>query len=326
MPLRNDLLNPISAESPDRRSSDLAPVYDKIKDARREDDDAPQGDWKIERKTADWAILVKLASEALATKSKDLQLAAWLAEGMLRREGVAGLREVLDLTRGLIENFWDGLYPELDDGDAEYRSAPLQWLGDRLESALKKAPLTRGKLDWYQYGESRTIGSEAPADTDDKVRARASAIAEGKITEEGFDKDFDGTPKKFYVALLESFDGTLESLGSLGQICDEKFGDVSPSFNTLNRALQEVRQSVYILLQRKREKEPDEPVAAPQAEPEPGDEAAAYDAVGGAYDAPGAASAPSPRRGALTAEPVDREDAISRIVAAAKFLRQQDPY
>jgi type VI secretion system protein ImpA len=323
MPLRNDLLNPISAENPAGENLKYAPVYDKIKDARREDDDAPQGDWKHERKTADWALVVKLASDALATKSKDLQLAAWLAEATLRRDGVAGLRETLELCRGLIENFWDGLYPELDEGDAEYRAAPLQWVGDRLETPLKRAPLTRGKLDWFQYKESRAVGTEEAADTDDKLRARAEAIAEGKITEEAFDKDFDATPKSFYVALVEAFDGTLESLSALSQLCDEKFGDVSPSFGGLNRALTEVRQSAYILLQKKREKEPDEPVvAAEEAEPEPIAETAAPEGA----TASGPAVTRPTRGGALAAEPVDRDDAVGRVIAAAKFLRQQDAY
>src|SRR5947207_13625843 len=120
MPLRNDLLNPFSAGKPAGENLRYSPIFDKIKEARREDDDAPQGDWKHERKVADWPLTVKLISEALATKTKDLQLAAWLAEAMLRKEGVAGLREVLDLIRGLLENFWDTLYPELDDGEAEY--------------------------------------------------------------------------------------------------------------------------------------------------------------------------------------------------------------
>ncbi len=89
MPLRNDLLNPISADKPAGENLRYAPVYDKIKEARREDDDAPQGDWKRERKVADWPLAIKLISEALATKTKDLQLAAWLAEAMLNREGTS---------------------------------------------------------------------------------------------------------------------------------------------------------------------------------------------------------------------------------------------
>ena len=46
------------------------PVYDKIKEARREDDDAPQGEWQRERKTADWDFVIKLAGDSLASKAK----------------------------------------------------------------------------------------------------------------------------------------------------------------------------------------------------------------------------------------------------------------
>src|SRR5579862_1831926 len=247
MPLRNDLLNPISADKPAGENLRYAPVYDNIKEARREDDDAPQGEWKYERKVADWPLIIKLTSEALATKTKDLQLCAWLAEAMLRKEGVAGLREVIELIRSYIETFWDGLYPELEDGDAEYRAAPLQWIGDRLEMPVKQSALTRSRLNWFQYKESRKVGSEESADTDEKRQARLDAIAEGKIPQEQFDKDFDASPKTFYVDLLAAFDGAIESLAVLGQLCDEKFGDARPSFATLNRVLEEVRQTVNIL-------------------------------------------------------------------------------
>jgi type VI secretion system protein ImpA len=324
MPLRKDLLNPISAGKPSGDNLRYAPVYDKIKEARREDDDAPQGDWKIERKVADWPLTVKLISDTLATQTKDLQLTAWLAEAMLRREGVAGLLEVLDLIRGLLENFWDTLYPELEDGDAEYRAAPLQWVGERLEFAAKRSGLTRNGLDWFQYKESRAVGSEEAADTDEKQQIRLEKIAEGKMAQEVFDKAFDETPKKFYLALLETFDGSLESLNALGDLCDQKFGDVAPSFATLKRVLEEVRQTVYILLQTKREKEPDEPVAVAEPEPEetPLEEISAHDPVASAAAAPQRART----TGTLSAEPADREDAIARVVAAARYLRQQDAY
>ena len=137
MPLRNDLLNPIAGENPSGQNLRYAPVYDKIKEARREDDDAAQGDWKRERKVADWPLVVKTAGETLATKSKDLQLAAWLTEALLKTQGVGGLRDGLDLLKGLIEGFWDTLYPEIEDGDLEMRAAPLDWVGGRLDRAVK---------------------------------------------------------------------------------------------------------------------------------------------------------------------------------------------
>ncbi|MGH9665358.1 MAG: ImpA family type VI secretion system protein, partial [Bryobacteraceae bacterium] len=105
--MREDLLNPIAGDNPGGENLRYAPVYDKIKEARREEDDAPQGEWKRDRKVADYALVIKLASEALAAKSKDLQLAAWLTEASLKKEGFGGLRQGLDLLRGIVENFWD---------------------------------------------------------------------------------------------------------------------------------------------------------------------------------------------------------------------------
>src|SRR5450432_265037 len=218
MPLPSDLLNPISADKPCGEHLPYAPVIEKIKDARREDDDVPQGDWARVRKLADWPLTIKLINETLATKTKDLQLTAWLAEAMLRREGITGLREVLDLDKALIENFWDSVHPELEGGDAEYRAGKLQWIGDSLERAVKGVALTRTGLNWYQYRESRVVGSEEAADTSEKQRARQDAIAEGKIPLEQFDKDFDAAPKSYYVNLEAAFDGTLESLALLGEV------------------------------------------------------------------------------------------------------------
>jgi type VI secretion system protein ImpA len=324
MPLPSDLLNPISADKPAGENLQYAPIFEKIKEARREDDDVPQGEWAHGRKVADWPLTIKLINETLATKTKDLQLTAWLAEAMLRREGVTGLGEVLDLDRALIENFWDNLYPELEDGDAEFRASKLQWIGDQLERPVKLAALTRTGLNWYQYRESRAVGSEEAADTEEKQRARQEAIAEGKIPLEQFDKDFDAAPKVFYVNLEAAFDGTLESLALLGEACDAKFGDVSPSFGTLRTALEEVRQTVHMLLQRKREKEPDAPADEPAAEVADVEETPVE-----ADDAPAAVTvrvAAPARRGAMSVEPVDRDDAVARVIASAKFLRKENPY
>src|SRR5579872_5636932 len=151
MPLRDDLLNPISGDNPSGVSLRYNPIYDKIKEARREDDDAPQGEWAHERKVADWKQVIKLSSEALATKSKDLQIAAWLTEAALRVEAFPGLLASLKLLHGLVETFWDTLYPEIEDGEVEIRVGPLDWIGSRLDQAVHQAPITRSGLDWFQF-------------------------------------------------------------------------------------------------------------------------------------------------------------------------------
>ena len=89
MPLREDLLTPIPGDNPG--GTDLRyELYDIVREARREEIDAPTGGWDRPRKTADWALVAKETSNALATKSKDLQLAVWLIEASYHRESFAG--------------------------------------------------------------------------------------------------------------------------------------------------------------------------------------------------------------------------------------------
>ena len=326
MPLRDDLLNPIPGENPSGANLRYAPVYDKIKEARREDDDAPQGEWKHERKVADWKQVVKLASESLATKSKDLQLAAWLTEAMLRTEGFAGLLAGLKLLQALIENFWDTLYPEIEDGDAEMRAAPLDWVGSpsgggqaiTFDQEVRMVPLTRKGYDWFQFKQSRMVGYETDAAASEaKAEARATAIAEGKITADDFDAAFAATPKAFYVESKQNLDGCLETIESLSGICEAKFGDVTPGFGGLRTALEEVRSAVNNLLQKKRELEPDEEPASAGATEEGGADASAASDSG---------DASARTRKTVSEEPADKDDACSRVAMVARFLRREDPY
>src|ERR1700692_2068691 len=151
MPLRADLLNPIAGSNPSGANLRYDPVYDQLKEARRQDDTGPQGDWQRERKVADYRQVVDLASKALAQRSKDLQLAVWLTEAALHREKFPGLQQGLDLIRGLLEQFWDTLYPEIEDDDLEPRIVLLSWVGDRLVDAVLFTPITAGGLSLNHY-------------------------------------------------------------------------------------------------------------------------------------------------------------------------------
>jgi type VI secretion system protein ImpA len=325
MPLRDDLLTPIPGDNPSGENLRYAPVYDKIKEARREDDDAPQGEWQRERKTADFNVVIKLSGDALATKSKDLQLAAWLTEAALRKEGFSGLRDGLALIRGLLTEFWDTLYPENEDGDLELRAAPLEWVGSYLEGPLRKAGLTKSGFGYYKYKESRTVGyEEQAAESDSRRAARETAIAEGKLTAEDFDKAAEATPTALYGQWVETLDVTLESVDALNELCGEKFGGYAPSYSKLRTALEEVRQVVNSIWQKKLDQE-----GRPQAEEEPAVEDAAaeqeYSYRPAEASGSGAAAAPARARKAVAGlEPADADDAAVRLAAVAKYLRQTD--
>jgi type VI secretion system protein ImpA len=45
MALRDELLNPIAGANPGGVELRYDPLFDKIKEARREDEDVPQGEW-----------------------------------------------------------------------------------------------------------------------------------------------------------------------------------------------------------------------------------------------------------------------------------------
>lgn len=318
MPLRDDLLNPISGDNPSGKSLRYERVYDQIKEARTEDDESiPSGDWQRQAKRADFPLVIKLAGEALATKSKDLQLLAWLTEAHIKREGIALLEPCLQLFLKMQQEFWDTLYPEIEDGDVGMRTVPIEWTANRAAGLLREAPLTSSKLNFYEYKESRSIGYEADAASNEaKAAVRELAIKDGKATAEDFDKALASTPKTFYVGLEGALDSSLESLQTLQEFCEEKYGDDGPSFSKLRSAIEEVKQVVTALLNEKRKAEPDDAAQAEEAIEEP--------VVQQETDA-AAAAHPQPKQGkSLSAEPVDWDDALARVNACALYLRTQN--
>ncbi len=112
---------------------DIAPssLYFRLRDARAEaraeerltDSDPTRSGVDA----AHWKLVLDLATEALATRSKDIEIASWLTESLTRRNGLAGLADGTRIIAGLISNFWQaGLYP---DGQAEDPSARLAAVG-----------------------------------------------------------------------------------------------------------------------------------------------------------------------------------------------------
>jgi len=318
MPLREDILKPIPGDNPSGQDLRYSQQYDKIKEARREDDELSQGAWQFERKVADHNVVIKLTQETLATQSKDLQSAAWLTESLLKTKGFNGLLDGLVLCRELVANFWDTLYPAIEDGDAELRAAPLDWIGSRLDVPIVTTALTRDGYGLFQYKESRAISYEEQAKSKEQKAARDAALKEGKIAPEIFDKSFAETPKAFYAESEKSLDGCLQALDSLDKLCREKFGNAAPSFGRLKSALEETRHAVHGFLQKKREIEPD-PV---EEVPPPPEEITAAEgetaAAAGGGDLNYAVAAVS--------EPGDRGVAISNVAGAAQFLRKREPY
>ncbi len=255
------LLAPISEESPSGESLRYSPVYDQIQEARRSDDLLDRGAWQREVKRADWDAVVKFAAEALAAKSKDLQIAAWLAEALAQTRALSGLALGLETVVGLLDRFWDSLYPEAEDGDLEFRAAPLEFLNDRLAILVKEAPLTDPALtagySYHAWQDSRQVGYES--DTLDpygsvdetKKNRRDELIADGKPTAEAFDQAVALSSPEFYLGLRRDLDRCLEGFARLDALVDQRFGKEAPRLSEFRRSLEECRRFVVKTLKDK---------------------------------------------------------------------------
>lgn len=315
MPDIEEFLSPISDDSPAGEDIRYEVVFDEIRTARESDPDLPQGEWETERRVADFKAVVKMAGEVLRDRSKDLQVAAWLLEAWVRREGFPGLHSGLTLQRELLERFWDDVHPEIDDGDLEFRAAPLEWIAGYLEPSIRAIPINPAGHDLIAYKVGRALGYEEAVEREPEKRAaRQAEIDGGKVAPESFDAAVAAAPKSWYKEVVAGIDASLAALDALEALTDERFDDVAPSFRALREVIAEVERVVRRILAEKLEEDPD-PVGAPSA-----DEPAAATATSGGPAGSSGASA-----GGQPTEPISRDDAGSRIAVAARYLRANDP-
>lgn len=324
------LLQPVSEGQPGGQSLNYTPEFDKIKEARRQEDTGNMGQWERETKSADYKLVIKLAEDALIKKSKDLRIAGWLSEAWIYQEGVPGFISGLHLLHHLVERYWEYLYPEIEDGDLETRATPLEWFGSYFDPskgsspilAVRRLPLSAGNYDFFSYQESRKIPYEAEiSGNETKTKARTAALAEGKISPETFDKSFDETKKQFYKDLERDWKSAQESLQQLDDLCKEKFGSFAPSFVPLRKAVDEVANAVHVLLLKKLKVEPDPVEAAAPSE--------TVDSESGTETPTVTLALPTGTQLDLSkfegGEIKSADQAVLHTVVAAQFLRQKNP-
>jgi len=248
------LLTPIPGENPAGESLRYEGTYDRIQEARREDADLPQGVWKRKLKKADWPRVKELCLDALANRSKDLQIAVWLLEPLLNLSGFLGFREGLGFLLALLENFWEHLYPEIEGEELESRVSPLVWLNEKLYLQLKMIRITQPQsveavpytfADWEKAAYLENL-----ADGKQDVLARAEA--NGTITRSKFLGSVMFTPRKFYEEQSSYLSDSLEIMQILENILDEKCGKQAPSLNQFRATIEDIQRVVNDFLMEKK--------------------------------------------------------------------------
>jgi type VI secretion system protein ImpA len=312
------LLAPIPGDNPAGENLQYAGLHDEIREARRSEDDLAQGDWKRDLKAADWEEVERLAAEALTSKTKDLQVAAWLAEALVNLHGFGGLRDGLKLMCGMHDRLWDHVYPEIDEGDLEARANSLAWMDRQLASALKLVEITKGpgpNYSFLKYEESKKFDipeNQENLDSDQLKKLSAlkeQAIQEGRVTGEDWRKAKNASRRAFYEEVFAQLNECWDQFQALDRAMDEKFGRQTPGLGELKKTLDDVRTLVEKLLKEKRVLEPD-PVAEDPA------------ASGAAGEAQGTGVPAGGRTGPIRT----RQDAIRRLSEVADFFRATEPH
>ncbi len=273
----DEILAPIPGENPAGENLRYTSIYDDINEARRADDELDRGDWEREIKRSDWDKVIEISTEALIKKTKDLQIAIWLTEALINTEGFSGFTFGLKIISSFLRDYWENLYPEIEEGDLDFRIGPLEFMNGKLSISIKQVSITDSNktsgYSWINWQESRQVGYEKDTlnqygDVDTKKKnAREELIAEGKLTAEDFDSAVDLTSRAYYESLMKDLKACLEEFKNFDVLVDEKFGDNPPRLAEIRTALDDCDQLLTRILKEKREREPTpEPEKEPQAE------------------------------------------------------------
>lgn len=269
--------------------------YRRIRHEREDEDPTlPLGPWERELKRANWANTSRLAAQALATRSKDLQLAAWLFEALIARSGFDALAPNLHLIEQLFRRYGPQLHPQ----DSEHRINLLQWINQKLLPALRKVPITAAGgahdyawNDWEQAQRNEqlraSLGKQAQLEGP-TLAETAAALACTSIEQ--------------IAAAQAALSEGLSSLDTLEGLLASLIPDEAPGFGALRGLLERI-EGVLIAEARRRgvvvSAPEDDANAAPRVSPE----------------------APQPIEGTA-----DRKQVYAALASIARTLEQLEPH
>lgn len=241
------LVSPISEENAVgediRQDSSPTSIYNSIKDARNAARAAERHslfDGGSNEAMENWHKILELAPEILKNHSKDLEVASWYTEALIRRAGFQGLRDGFAVIHQLIDNYWDNIYPLPDDEDGlETRTAPLTGLNGEGAEGVLIAPIRNviiteggepGPFSFWQYKQALDIQKIA----DDA--ARNQKVQKIGYSLEDIENAVAGSSEEFYVNLCDDVSISINEYRKISKALDDLCGthDAPPTSNIIN--------------------------------------------------------------------------------------------
>lgn len=315
----DELLKPISDEMPVgfdcRNDPSPSSTYQQIKQARNSARSAERNNMfggSNDEADEHWQTVIQLAPQLLSQQAKDLEVASWYTEAMVRRYGFSGLRDCFKIILGLIENYWDNIYPTPDEDGIETRVAPLSGLNGEGAEGVIIAPIRNclitegsscGPFSYWEYQQAmeahRLLDESAREDKEKKLGYSLSTV-EKAVSESSVD---------FFVNLKDDLAEALATYKAIGVKLDEYCGayDAPPTSNIRN-ILDECYGAVCHLGQ---DKFPIE--AMPEEE-----QTSAEDG--------GAPSNATAQQKTVAGPIANREQAFKQILEISEFFRKTEPH
>jgi type VI secretion system protein ImpA len=308
------LLAPISEEASagaDLRQ-DYSPdsLYYRLRDARAE---ARTAERAVEAGNTDtaalphWRAVRDLAIEALSQRGKDIEIAAWLTEALLRHDDLVGLAAGFRLLAGLAETFWDGFFPQPDEEGLAGRLAPIAGLNGVGGEGTLIQPLRRiilySRPDGAPFEFWDYLRSEEAAKIGDSER-RQQRLDSGVVPFETVENEARAAGEAHFAQLRDRAAEAAAAWQAVGQILDQRASADAPPTSQLRDLLQQIEDVA------KRFTTPGSGASEVVA-------ASAEQAAG--IDQP--ASIAASRTDGLTS----RDDALRALAQIAEFFRRTEP-
>jgi type VI secretion system protein ImpA len=308
------LLEPIPGDVPTgadpRENFSAQSRYFRLRDARsearaaeRQENAAAPGDAVP---PAQWAPVWRLGAELLAEEAKDLEVASWCAEALLRTSGLPGLTAALYLMRGLVERCWDGLFPLPDEDGIATRVAPIAGLNGEGGEGTLAQPLRKlilferhdgTQVALWQYQQSVDLAGVGD------VARREQRIAAGVLPFEQMETEAQSASPTAFARLRDAAVEASDAWQSLSEALDAAAGRDAPPTSRIRELL---RDLVDICVRYAPVKS-DVPAQAPT--------------TGGPERNDAAMPVTVTRRGIET-----REDALHVLAEVADFFRRTEPH
>ncbi len=204
----------------------------------------------LESINSTWKPLLELCNQALCTKTKDIEITAWLIEALVRLHGFSGLRDGFKLLRELIAAFWPDIYPTEDEEGIASKLVSIVGLSGinnpgTLIMPIHSVPIVVANGQNYatwQYQQAIELATVTDAE------ARNKRIENGAVVLEDIQEKAKAAGHEYFAKLTQELQECQEAFTALTTLLAEKCGDAEPELGNIRRALNDCETAIAALV------------------------------------------------------------------------------